>query len=146
MLTVALARRLREAGLKWQPAPGDRFVIPDRGMDDELFILSNMTIEVHDFPDGRVIGFNGTVEWALDSIEQQETLWLPHEEQLRRLLGGTFQRLEKHGDRSRVVVEISGRETTIEADEADEAYARALLFLITGEHAPADESMPARRS
>ncbi len=94
MLTVALALALRDAGLRWRPAPGDRFVLPHRGMDEETFVLSDMTVEVYQFPTGAVIGFNGTTEWALDSVEQSEALWIPAEEQLRSLLAGMFLRLE----------------------------------------------------
>ena len=65
------------AGLTWEPAAGDRFVVPGRGIDDEAFVLSDMTVEVHDLPTGRIIGFNGTTEWALDSLELDEVVWLP---------------------------------------------------------------------
>ena len=56
-------------------------------MDDEVFVVSDMTVEVHDFPTGKVIGFNGTTEWALDSLAQGDVVWLPREDQLRELLG-----------------------------------------------------------
>jgi len=39
-----MARQLKEAGLIWKPGPGDRFAIPDRDLDEEVFVLSNMTI------------------------------------------------------------------------------------------------------
>ena len=58
-------------------------------MDDEIFVVSDMTVEVHDFPTGKVIGFNGTTEWALDSLAQGEVVWLPREDQLRELIGAT---------------------------------------------------------
>jgi hypothetical protein len=118
-----LALALRDAGLAWKPAAGDRFTIPDRGLDDDVFVLSHMTIEVHQLPHGPVIGFNGTVEWALDDVAQDEAVWLPREDQLRELLGAGFQRLERIGDRYRVVVGGDG----FEADHAEAAYARALL-------------------
>lgn len=44
-------------------------------MDSDVFVLSDMTIEVHQFPAGPVIGFNRTMEWALDSVEQSEAPW-----------------------------------------------------------------------
>jgi hypothetical protein len=88
VLSVTIARRLRDAGLSWTPQRGDRFVVADRDMDDEVFVLSDMTIEVHRYPGGPVIGFNGTTEWALDSVDQQDALWMPLEHQLRELLGG----------------------------------------------------------
>jgi hypothetical protein len=123
VLPFELALQLREAGLAWKPVAGDRFAIPDRGLDDEVFVLSHMTIEVHQLPDGPVIGFNGTVEWALDDVAQDEAVWLPREDQLRELLGAGFRRLERLGDRYRVVVdgEVS------EAESAEETYAQALL-------------------
>jgi hypothetical protein len=98
VLTVDLARRLHRAGLRWTPTPGDRFVLPDRGMDEDVFVISDMTVEVHSFPTATVIGFNGTTEWALDSVEQADALWLPLEHQLRALLGGIFRALRRDGD------------------------------------------------
>ncbi|HEY6740998.1 MAG TPA: pilus assembly protein CpaE, partial [Lapillicoccus sp.] len=87
MLDVLLAQQLRAAGLAWEPKPGDRFVLPLPDMQDEVFILSNVIADVHRFENGNVIGFNGTTEWALDSVEQDDVVWLPREEQLRDLLG-----------------------------------------------------------
>jgi hypothetical protein len=86
MIGLALAQALRAAGLAWNPLPGDRFVVPDRGMDDEVFVISNMVVEVQDAPSGQIIGFNGTTEWALDSLEHRQVVWMPRESQLRELL------------------------------------------------------------
>jgi hypothetical protein len=130
MISVPLARKLRDAGLRWDPAPGDRFVVADRGMDDEVFTLSDMTIELHQFPGGAVIGFNGTVEWALDSIDARNSVWLPSEAQLRERLGGTFRRLDRADDEWRVTLSVNGRELVASDREAAEAYGRALLDLI----------------
>ena len=47
MISVGLARRLRDGGLRWDPAPGDRFIVADRDMDDEVFTLAEMTVELH---------------------------------------------------------------------------------------------------
>ena len=94
MLTVDLASALLSAGLLWTPRQGDRFVLPGRGMDEDVFWLSDMTVEVHELPRGRVVGFNGTTEWALDSVRVEDALWLPREEQLRAVLGDRFARLE----------------------------------------------------
>jgi hypothetical protein len=133
VISVELAKRLRAAGVRWDPAPGDRFVLPDRGMDDDVFVLSHMTIDVHEFPTGRVIGFNGTVEWALDSVEQEAALWLPAEAQLRELLGGAFVQLSRDGDGYHVVLDTDGHRTSVTADDPEEAYGRALFYLATGE-------------
>jgi hypothetical protein len=126
MISVALAVRLKEAGLTWEPASGDRFHIPDRDLDDEVFVLSDMTIETVELPTGRLVRFNGTTEWALDSIAESEVVWLPHEAQLRMLLGTAFHRLEVVGDG--YAVETTGPHGGRFVDiDAERAYARALL-------------------
>ena len=133
VIPLPLARRLAAAGLTWDPAPGDRFFIPDKDMDDDVFVLSTMTIEVHDLPGQRtVIGFNGTTEWALDDVDKDATIWLPREDQLRELLGPAFHRLERAGDRYRVVVTIWDEVVEFTGDEPDGAYADALLHLLAG--------------
>jgi hypothetical protein len=101
-------------------------------MDDEVFVLSTMTIEVHDLPGRTVIGFNGTTEWALDDVDKDATVWLPREDQLRELLGPAFHRLERAGDRYRVVVTIWDEVVEFTGDEPDGAYADALLHLLAG--------------
>jgi len=130
VLSVALARALRDAGLHWTPARGDSFVMPDREMDSDVFVLSDMTIEVHPFPAGPVIGFNGTTEWALDSVEQSEVLWVPAEHQLRELLGDAFAGLAPTGDGYRVTLRIDGATSGFEGLDPAEAYALALLHLL----------------
>ena len=124
MISLELATALRDAGVRWEPAAGDRFTIPDRGLDDQTFVLSDMTIQVYELPQGAVIGFNGTTEWALDDIERDEAIWLPREDQLRDLLGDRFRRLELDGGTWTVVVD--GRPDTV-ATSAAEAYGRAVL-------------------
>ena len=126
MISVDLAVRLKAAGLAWTPASGDRFHLPDRDLDDTVFVLSDMTIETADLPTGRVVKFNGTTEWALDSIEETEVVWLPHEGQLRALLGESFVRLEPVGDG--FAVETTGVAGGRYVDvDPERAYARALL-------------------
>ena len=103
-------------------------------MDDEVFVLSNMTVDAHRLPNGaEIIAFNGTTEWALDSIQQKQSIWLPREDQLRALLAGTFRRLEPSPTGWRVVVEVAGRMLHSEHPDAEEAYGLALLHLVTGE-------------
>ncbi|TCC26433.1 pilus assembly protein CpaE [Kribbella sindirgiensis] len=126
MITMEQAGRLRKAGVLWTPAAGDRFVVPDRDMDDDVFVVSDMTVEVHDYQGSKVIGFNGTTEWALDSIEQREVVWLPREEQLRALLGAYFQSLESTPDGYRVTLTNS----THTSEDAEQAYAEAVLHLL----------------
>jgi hypothetical protein len=130
VLSVETARALRRAGLQWTPGRGDSFVMPDRGMDADVFVLSDMTIEVHEFPGGPVIGFNGTTEWALDSIDQSQALWVPAEHQLRELLGDAFAGLAPTGDGYRVTLRVDGRTSGHDGPDPAEAYARALLHLL----------------
>jgi hypothetical protein len=130
VIGVHVAQQLREAGLTWKPSYGDRFAIPDRDLDDEVFVLSNMTIEVYRVAEGRVIGFNGTTEWALDDVSIEEALWLPREDQLRELLGGTFRILRRVTDGYDVEMSLLGEDRTFSAPSAEEAYAAALLHLL----------------
>ena len=136
LLSVTTADRLRAAGLVWHPAPGDRFVLAGRDMDSDVFVVSDMVADVHHFPSGPVIGFNGTVEWALDSVEAEEALWLPGEDQLRRLLGGTFRslRVREPGPvgPAEVELQLPGQQgsTVVAAGTVAEAYAEALLRLL----------------
>jgi len=130
MISIETALRLRDAGLVWKPAPGDRFAIPDRDLDDDVFVLSDMTIELHELPDGPVLGFNGTTEWALDDVAQQEAVWLPREDQLRASLGGTFRSLARTTDGYAVTTELPGGPAEAVAASPEEAYAAALLRLI----------------
>lgn len=133
MISVALARKLRDSGLRWTPASGDRFVVADRDMDEEVFTLSEMTVEVHQFTSGPVIGFNGTTEWALDSVEADRSVWLPSEAQLREALAGAFRSLTRGADSWVVTLEVSGELREFGDTDAAEAYGLALLHLITGE-------------
>jgi len=127
VISLDLATSLRDAGLKWLPAPGDRFAIPDRDLDDAMFVLSDMTIAVHELPagEGTIIGFNGTTEWALDDVDKDEAVWLPREDQLRELLGSSFRRLERQGDAYVVIVDEI--ETLYFADSPEDAYGAAVL-------------------
>ncbi|HEY0216327.1 MAG TPA: pilus assembly protein CpaE, partial [Cellulomonas sp.] len=94
--------------------------------------LSDMTIQAHDYPTGTLLGFNGTTEWALDSVTQDDAIWLPREDQLRELLGGTFRSLARALDGSfQVVAELPGQpERSFAAAGAADAYADAVLALV----------------
>lgn len=130
MTSTTTARALRDTGLHWRPAKGDRFVIPDREMDDVVFVVSDMTIEAHELPSGQVLGFNGTTEWALDSVDAAEVLWLPREGQLRERLGEALVCLRPAGTQWAVTTRRDGgAEATAVAEDAEEAYALALLAL-----------------
>ncbi|MDQ3709791.1 MAG: pilus assembly protein CpaE [Actinomycetota bacterium] len=132
MISFALARRLLSAGLQWRPGDGDRFFIPDRNLDEAVFSVSEMSVEVRPAPGGQLIAFNGTVEWALDSIMQQEAVWLPSEAQLRELLGADFTALQRTADGYRCEIEdgASGQRLGFEHADPAEAYGLALLRVL----------------
>lgn len=130
MISTELARALRDSGLVWHPKAGDNFRIDRIEVDDEVFTLSDMTVEAHEFSTGTVLGFNGTTEWALDSVALDDALWLPREDQLRDLLGATFRSLESVPTGLRVHVVLEGKPEEFEATDAADAYGRALLAYI----------------
>jgi hypothetical protein len=135
MITTELARALRDSGLAWVPRAGDAFRIDRVEADEEVYVLSDMTVEAHEFTTGTVIGFNGTTEWALDSVDLGDTLWLPHEHQLRERLGARFRSLRHEGAEFTVEAFVDGALRSFSADDAANAYARALLMAL-------DESAP----
>ena len=127
MISTGLARQLRHAGLRWKPASGDRFQIDGHEFDSDVFTVSDLTIEAHEYSTGTVLGFNGTTEWALDSVDVDDTLWLPREDQLRDLLRSAFQNLQRTTDGYRVTIDIDGGRRVFESLSAPEAYGLALL-------------------
>ncbi|MHB1235030.1 MAG: pilus assembly protein CpaE [Microbacteriaceae bacterium] len=128
MIGTQLARRLRELGLTWHPQPGDAFRIDRPEFDTDVFTVSDMTVEAHEFDTGTILGFNGTTEWALDSVALENALWLPREDQLRELLGDVFHCLIKDDGVYRVETVLHGGIARFDAAEnAADAYALALL-------------------
>jgi hypothetical protein len=130
VISTPLARALRDSGLVWHPAAGDAFRIDLVEVDDEVFYLSDMTVEAHTLLTGTELGFNGTTEWALDSVAIEDALWLPSESQLRVLLGSAFRSLTVVDAGSRVTAEIDGIRSDFDAELAEDAYARALIALL----------------
>ena len=130
MISTSLARALRDSGLVWHPAAGDAFRIDLVEVDDEIFYLSDMTVEAHTLITGTELGFNGTTEWALDSVAIEDALWLPSESQLRDALGPAFRSLTVTDEGARVESMIEGNASLFEADQAEDAYGRALIALL----------------
>ena len=130
MLSFELSLALRDAGVVWHPAVGDAFVVPDREMDEEVFVLSDMVIQKVEAPDGPpLLAFNGTTEWALDSLEAHEALWVPREDQLRELLGSSFVSLERVPGPPEGYAVTAGASRHVDVT-AEAAYARAVLALL----------------
>jgi len=130
MISLDLARRLLDAGIVWSPMPGDRFAVDRPGVAHDVFHLADMTVEVHEFVGGSVIGFNGVAEWALDSVAREETVWLPREDQLRAVLGHDFVGLGLATEGYAVVALVDGEPQTFVHEDAEEAYGRALLEVL----------------
>ena len=134
MISLELGRALQAAGVAWTPAPGDAFMVPDRDLDDHVFVVSDMVVEARETPTGPILAFNGTTEWALDSLEAGDAVWLPREDQLRELLGVAFVSLESVGGGdlpAGFVASVSrdGRTHRVVEVTPEAAYARALLDL-----------------
>ena len=136
MISTALAVELRAAGVVWAPVSGDAFQIARDDFEGDVFTVSDMTIEAHHYPSGTILGFNGTTEWALDSLALDDAVWLPREDQLRDLLRGAFVSLRRAaseaGGAPRYIVEarLGGRVRSFESEDPAESYGLALLALI----------------
>lgn len=134
MITRELAGALRDAGLRWTPEKGDWFAIPDKGLDDLVFVLSDMVIETMRMAFGQqMLAFNGSTEWAIDTLAASEALWLPREDQLRAALGEAFMRLEYLPGEApgySVSMLIGNREEHFVDVDVESAYGRAALALL----------------
>jgi hypothetical protein len=130
MITFDLARDLAAAGMPWMPSSGDRFVIPGKEMDEEVFHVAEMTIEVASHHGEGVVKFNGTTEWALDSIPSDSVLWLPREDQLRDALGQSLVALEHEGNEWIVTYKSSDRLARLRDGDVECGYARALVAVL----------------
>lgn len=134
MISRRLAAELRDAGLTWTPTKGDWFVIPDHGLDELEFVISDMVVETRRMAfDRQMLTFNGTTEWAMDTLAASEALWLPREEQLREILGEAFMGLEYiPGEAPGYAVSmlLGDSEKRFVDVDVESAYARAALALL----------------
>jgi hypothetical protein len=133
MISLALALRLKQAGLKWTPKLNDFFAIPERGMDANIFVLSDLQANIEKLFGSEVVAFQGASEWALDYLISSEAVWMPREEQLRAALMEHFPggqpRLRLDCTKAGCYLEASHNELVIsvQAGQVEEAYAEALL-------------------
>lgn len=138
MISLSLATQLKKAGLVWKTSINDFFGIPDRGLDDRIFVLSDMMANMDLFRGWPVVTFHGAAEWALDYILTSETVWLPTEEQLRQeleqlLLGEEQIKLQLAYTTNGYQCDIlqQNQPHTFTGNDASEAYAHALLFVLS---------------
>lgn len=130
MLSVALAKELRAAGLTWRPRQFDFFHIPDRDLD-RLFVVADLSVDIQPLADGiAAITFNGAVEWSLDYILQQDVVWVPTESQLRERLGDRLRGLTVSNGVWECTIELEDHTEHHRANSAEDAYGAALLSLI----------------
>jgi hypothetical protein len=137
MISLALARRLKSAGLIWNASNNDFFAVPDRGMDERLFVLADMQAQLDLFRGWPVVTFHGTAEWALDYILTSEVVWLPREDQLRKAIlsnltdsAGSKISLEVMGGNCTCAIQWQEETKRFSADSAGDAYAYALLYIL----------------
>ncbi len=131
MIALSLALALRESGLRWRPGAGDRFTISAPEMAGDVFHLADMVIEARMLDSGTILAFNGTTEWALDSVDQDQTIWLPDETHLREALGSAFNHLSLRDGRHEVQISIDGHNQTFIDEDVENSYAQALLAVLT---------------
>lgn len=138
MISLEMARRLKEAGLTWEPRQGDRFGLADRDMDERVFVINDMAAMVEMLQGFPAVMFHGTPEWALDYVFLGDVIWLPEEghlrQRLQRVLDGTatpeFDLLYADGVYT-CRLAWQGEALAFRATDAAEAYAQALMYVMT---------------
>lgn len=137
MISLSLAQRLKEAGLVWRTTPNDFFGIPDRGLDDQIFVLSEIQAQTDVFRGWPVVTFHGASEWALDYILSHEVVWMPREEQLRDAIfeylpkrDDTLIQLHQNGKGATLILNTPDGNHVFEGQSAPEAYGLALLHVL----------------
>jgi hypothetical protein len=136
-LSIQTGRALRQAGLVWEPKEFDFFAVPDREMDERVFVISGMPAAVALLHGEPIMTFAGATEWALDYVPAGEVVWLPTEAQLRELLAahlaaipGAALALSMTDGSCHCEIILDGQALGFQAAEASEAYAAALQHLL----------------
>ena len=137
MISLETARQLKSAGLTWIPGLHDFFAIPDRNMDDRVFVISDMLVTVEFLRGLQMVSFQGASEWALDSLVTSEAVWMPTEAQLRQSLEAALLatddpevHLSSGLNKARCEFNFQGQVMSFEAVHACDAYAQALLHVL----------------
>jgi hypothetical protein len=135
LIDIELARRLKRAGLPWSPAERDCFLVPDRGLDDQVFVVNRLTTLIQNYKGQPTVTFHGTSEWALDDVLLAEVVWLPSEGQLREAIAERIGpdaplRLDRTSRGYRCQIADTAQMREFEAMRAEDAYALALLALL----------------
>lgn len=141
MISLTLARELKAAGLVWRATINDFFAIPERGMDERVFVLADMQAQLDIFRGWPVVTFHGTAEWALDYILTTEVVWMPREEQLRDALFSLLANQQSSdiglhvypNGAANCSIQWNGQAQDFTASTAADAYGRALLHVLQGQ-------------
>jgi hypothetical protein len=138
MISLSTARKLKEAGLLWLPKQLDYFAIPDRGLDDKVFVISDVLVTLEYLQAIQVVSFQGASEWALDYLIIAEAIWLPREDQVRQALeavliasGNPGVQIVTTSTGYQCCINYDQNELRFDADELSEVYASALLYILT---------------
>ena len=137
MISLETAIRLKDAGVNWDPTLHDFFAIPDRDMDDVLFVISDIQATINSLLGYQVVSFQGASEWALDSILTEEAVWMPREEQLRDILEVELLAMGQIGflisagaDGYRIVIRLDEQRIEFFDRDASEAYAKGIFYML----------------
>jgi hypothetical protein len=106
-------------------------------MDDRIFVISDMMAYVEIRNNLPMVTFHGVVEWALDYLQTKEVIWMPREEQLRtKLMHHLISEeqpalsLESNPEGYLCKILYKAEIHDFHAQDASEAYAAALLYLL----------------
>lgn len=137
LISLSQAVSLKEAGLVWRANLYDFFSIPDRGLDDRVFVIADVMATLDVFRGWPVVTFHGTAEWASDYVFSHEVVWIPTEGQLRQELGALLDKEAANGLTLRQLaaeytceIQLYGTSYTFSGATAAAAYADALLYLL----------------
>lgn len=137
MISLSLAKKLKRAGLVWQPQLHDFFAIPDTELEKQVFVVSDMMVDVQQLFGEQMITFNGAVEWSLDYILISDVVWMPTEGQLRQALELSLLKelqpavvLDCLVDRYRCRIRYQGMSHEFNGEGACDAYGLALLYVL----------------
>jgi hypothetical protein len=137
VISLEMARKLKDAGLTWEPHQGDRFGLADRDLDNRVFVINDMAAMIEMLQGAPAVMFHGTPEWALDYVFLGDVIWLPEEghlrQQLQAALDGTetpeFDLLYADGVYT-CRLAWQGEALAFRAHDAAEAYAQALMHVM----------------
>jgi hypothetical protein len=137
MISLAKAIALKQVGLEWRPYTNDFFAIPERDLDDRIFVISDMLAMVDVIQNMQFISFQGASEWALDSLVTEETVWMPRDDQLlsaleAALISKGYYSLFLKSDIVGYVLQIQtgGEKIVFSGKRVSEVYADALLDIL----------------